>query len=141
MFENTPYPFGTVSTPTATQPYGYPMGPYSAARQPVHIPQLSTNIVYVNGIDDVRNRQMPYNSDTIFVDNDKPLIYRKIVNDRGQFEVKIFSVTEYTEPAATPAVSPVSREEFENLQREVVSLRDTLIPKSIGDNNGTGSIG
>ena len=140
MFENTPYPFGTFSTPTATQPYGYPMSAYPPIRQTTPTPQLSTNIIYVNGIDDVRNRQMPYNSDTIFVDNDKPLVYRKIVNDRGQFEVKTFSVTEYTEPT-TPVVSPVSREEFESLQREVVSIRDTLIPKPIGDNNGTGNIG
>ena len=44
---------------------------------PVQQAQSNTNKLYVNGIEDVRLRNLPNNSDYIFLDNDKPLIYRK----------------------------------------------------------------
>ena len=73
-------------------PYGY--APTYNAPQPVpqQAPSMNTNKIFVNGIDDVRSRIVPPNSDFMFLDNDKPLIYQKIVDAKGQFEVKVFDI-------------------------------------------------
>ena len=55
----------------------------------------NTNKIYVNGVEDARNRPLPANSDFIMLDNDKPLLYQKIVDNKGQFEVKTFNISPY----------------------------------------------
>ena len=92
------------SMPTATQPYGYPIAPYpqgqysvpSAQSATPQQPTMNTNKIYVSGIDDVKSRVLPFNSDMVFIDNDKPLIYQKVVDGKGQFEIKTFTITPYT---------------------------------------------
>ena len=92
MFDRygNPYQYGN-SYPTGTQPYGYSMQP-----QQIQMPQqTNTNKIYVSGIEDVRQKNLPFNSDVIFLDNDKPILYQKIVDSKGQFEVKAFTITPY----------------------------------------------
>lgn len=64
--------------------------------QPTQPQQANTNEIFVNGYEDVRNRALPPNSNYIFLDNDKALLYEKIVDSKGQFEVKVYEIKEKT---------------------------------------------
>ena len=93
--------------------------------------QMNTNKIYVTGIDDARARQLPPNSDFIFLDNDKPLLYRKTVDATGKMEIKAFKISEYTETeaATAPAVDMsqfVSVEEFKTVQTEMGRIKRTI---------------
>ena len=95
--------------------------------------QMNTNKIYVTGIDDARARQLPPNSDFIFLDNDKPLLYRKTVDATGKMEIKAFKISEYTETEAAPASAPavdmsqyVSVEEFKGVQAEMGRIKRTI---------------
>lgn len=91
--------------------------------------QVNTNKIYVTGIDDARARQLPPNSDFIFLDNDKPLLYRKTVDATGKMEIKAFKISEYTETEAAPAGDMsqyVSAEEFKSMQTEVGRIKKTI---------------
>lgn len=68
MFNNNyGFPNFNNSFPTATQPYGFPM--QQQMQQPIQ-QQSQSNIIYVNGIDDVKNRPLPPNSNYAFMDNE-----------------------------------------------------------------------
>ena len=95
--------------------------------------QMNTNKIYVTGIEDEKARQLPPNSDFIFLDNDKPLLYRKTVDATGKMEIKAFKISEYTEPEAAPASAPtvdmsqfVSVEEFKTVQTEMGRIKRTI---------------
>ena len=95
--------------------------------------QMNTNKIYVTGIDDARSRQLPPNSDFIFLDNDKPLLYRKTVDATGKMEIKAFKISEYTETEAAPASAPavdmsqfVSVDEFKTVQTEMGRIKRTI---------------
>lgn len=68
---------------------------YNNYRQQQQVQTVNTNKIYVSGINDVRARILQPNSDFIFLDNDKPLMYQKVVSPSGQFEVKTFTITPY----------------------------------------------
>lgn len=128
MFNNPYIPYGYNSMPTATNPYGYPM-PQTTVPQTQPVPTVTqTNKIYVNGIEDVRNRQMPNNSDYIFLDNDKPLIYRKTLDATGKMDVQVFKIEPYEEKS-TPAAATVDmsqyvlKSDFEDLRKEIDKLR------------------
>lgn len=106
--------------------------PQTAAQQQQPA-QMNTNKIYVTGIDDARARQLPPNSDFIFLDNDKPLLYRKTVDATGKMEIKAFKISEYTETEAAPAPAPavdmsqfVSVEEFKGVQAEMGRIKRTI---------------
>ena len=140
------------SMPTSTQPYGYPMNPYMNNSM-VNAPQqnqqnqftnTNTNKIYVNGLDDVRNRPLTPNSDFIFLDNDKPIIYQKIVDGKGQFEVKAFDIVPHTEPELTKKDNSINledyvlRKDFEKLQEDIKELKlklDKFNQRSSNDNS------
>ena len=93
--------------------------------------QMNTNKIYVTGIDDARARQLPPNSDFIFLDNDKPLLYRKTVDGTGKMEIKTFKIAEYTEAETAPAPAVdlsqfVSVEEFKGVQAEMGRIKKTI---------------
>lgn len=112
--------------------------------------QMNTNKIYVTGIDDARARQLPPNSDFIFLDNDKPLLYRKTVDATGKMEIKPFKISEYTEAEAAPAQAAaptvdlsqfVSVEEFKGVQAEMGRIKRTIDgllkkEKKGGEDNG-----
>ena len=132
MFENTFSPFGA-TMPTATQPYGYPVNPYAgfppmqqAAMQPPAVPQTNTNKVFVSGIDEVRNKPLPQNSEYIFLDNDKSILYQKTVDSKGQFEVKAFDIVPHLEDPEEHSDHDLSvfvrRDEMDALMARVTAL-------------------
>lgn len=136
----TPYntPYGGFSPMPNTYPaqsqFAPQNGNYAPQTQPQQQPaQMNTNKIYVTGIDDARARQLPPNSDFIFLDNDKPLLYRKTVDATGKMEIKAFKISEYTETEAAPASAPavdmsqfVSVEEFKNVQTEMGRIKRTI---------------
>lgn len=97
MFGNNYSNFGFNTMPTATQPFGYPLNPYQQ-QQPQMPMHTQTNIVYVSGLEEVKAKQLMPNSEMMFADNDKPILYKKIVDSKGQYEVKMFKISPY-EPA------------------------------------------
>lgn len=141
------YSFNTM--PTATQPFGYPFNPYSMPPQQQPVPsQVNTNKTFVSGIEDVRMRPLPPNSEFIFLDNEKSILYQKKVDANGQFEVKAYEITECNSDAAQQ-VQPqvdlsgyVPRSEFEALQSELKTLTDKISKITVvrsGAANGTGT--
>ena len=119
---------------TGQAPFAPQNGNYAPQTQPQQQPpQMNTNKIYVTGIDDARARQLPPNSDFIFLDNDKPLLYRKTVDATGKMEIKAFKISEYTETEAAPASATavdmsqfVSVEEFKNVQTEMGRIKRTI---------------
>lgn len=119
---------------TGQAPFAPQNGNYAPTAQPQQQPsQMNTNKIYVTGIDDARARQLPPNSDFIFLDNDKPLLYRKTVDATGKMEIKAFKISEYTETEAAPASAPavdmsqfVSVEEFKTVQTEMGRIKRTI---------------
>ena len=119
---------------TGQAPFAPQNGNYTPTAQPQQqTSQMNTNKIYETGIDDARARQLPPNSDFIFLDNDKPLLYRKTVDATGKMEIKAFKISEYTETEAAPASAPavdmsqfVSVEEFKNVQTEMGRIKRTI---------------
>ena len=130
MFENnftSPYRFNTM--PTATQPYGYPINPYTPNSQ-VH--NSNTNKIFVNGLEDARNRFVPSGGSAIFLDNDKPLLYDKTVDSKGQFEIKVFDISEHKDHNDLKAndsidlSSYVLKADLEPIESEIRHIKEML---------------
>ena len=145
MFSNNFNNYGYANTiPTSTQPYGYPMSNYGmqsmAQPQMPMQPQTNTNKIYVSGIDDVRNRQLPNNSDVIYLDNDKPILYQKVVDGKGQFEVKAFSIVPYSPQDNDSAKQSVDLsnyvkiEDLEPIKSELRSIQEKLSRQGVKTN-------
>ena len=122
MFNNPYMPYGYNPTLTMTNPYGYPTTPQSAPQQAVPA-VTATNKIYVNGIEDVKNRQLPNNSDYIFLDNDKPLVYRKILDATGKMDVQVFKIEPISASESADTSQYVLKNEFEELKKEIEKLR------------------
>ena len=146
MFGNYSSPYGYNSMPTATQPYGYPMNTYPPVQTPVQTPtQTNTNMIFVNGLEDVKQRPQPNNSVMLYADNDKAIVYKKTVDGKGQYNVETFDIAPHKEEIVkTESGNFVPRTEFEALQKKISVLEDTvamLIPakteevKTDGTNN------
>ena len=139
----TPYntPYGGFSP----MPNTYPAQPQFAPQTPNYAPQtqsaqqMNTNKIYVTGIEDAKTRQLPANSDYIFLDNDKPLLYRKTVDATGKMEIKAFKISEYTETEAeaAPAVDMsqyVSVKDFNSEINRIKKTIDGLLKREVKDN-------
>lgn len=110
--------------PTFQQPQPNQFGNYAQApifQQPIQ-QQPQSNIVYVNGIDDVKNRPLPPNSNYAFMDNDNPILYRKTVDAQGRMSVEVFDIVPHKE---TPVAQPdyALKSDIEVLQKEIAKLR------------------
>lgn len=131
MFNNFASPYGYNSMPTATQPYGYPMNPYNNVGNTTPTTptlQAYTNLIYVSGVEDVKTRAVPAGGTMIFADNDKPLLYKKTVDNKGQYEIETFDILPHKdEPKPTEVPKDyVPRSEFEALQKKISTLEDTI---------------
>ena len=133
MFNGNPY-----------QPYGYnnynipnyPQNNYSPQPQQVST-QTNTNKIYVGGIDDVRARFFPPNSDYIFLDNDKPILYQKVVDSKGQFEVKAFTIVPFSAQESETQVDMskyITVEQFDELRQEISALKEKLAMRQVNNN-------
>lgn len=105
------------------QSYGYSVPSYQQPTQTS--PQVNTNKMYANGIEDVRCRQLPANSDYLFLDNDKPLIYRKTTDATGKMDIQVFKIAPYQEEEKT-LVEYALASDLVDLKQQVEQLRDLL---------------
>lgn len=105
--------------------------------QPQTQPATNTNEIFVNGVEDVRNRPLPTNSNYIFLDNDKALLYEKIVDSRGQFEVKTYEIKEITGQESPKQAETISSSDFvktadlDPLRAEIKGLKEKIEKMSI----------
>lgn len=129
-----PYQFNN-SMPSATQPYGYPMLPYTGSpqqAQPIQQPQMNTNKIFVSGIEEVKMKMLPPNSEFVYLDNEKSILYQKTVDSTGHFEVRAFDIIEHKEQKPVENAQTidtqdlVSRKDFDNLKAEFTALRDKI---------------
>lgn len=92
----------------------------------------NTNKIFVSGLEEVKNKQLPPNSDFIFLDNYKPLLYQKIVDGKGQFEIKQFDITVKKEPVCevNGELNTLSKEEFtsqiDHIKGEIEGIKEEL---------------
>lgn len=133
------YPYN--SMPTATQPYGQPMiynGFNTPVQQNIQAPMQSqpqitnTNKIFVSGIEDVKNRILSPNSDYLFIDNDKDLLYQKKTTADGRYEIKTFAITEYKPEnsnennSAIDLSGYVKKDDFDLLSLQLKTIRQEL---------------
>lgn len=139
-----PYDNYNFSNVPPAQNYGYNNMPYSQ-QQPQRANTTNTNKIYVSGIEDVRTRILPAGSDYIFLDNDKPILYQKIVSPNGQFEVKTFTISPYEpqddtkEKNSMDLSSYAKQAEIDKIKAEINELKNKLANKKAdgGNTNGT----
>lgn len=97
----------------------------------------NTNKIFVSGIDDVKSKSLPANSDFIFLDNDKPILYQKTVDSKGQFEVKAFEIHEIKpqekakEDNSINLSNYVTLTEFEALKGQIDELKNKITKMSV----------
>lgn len=145
MFNNY-QPFGFNNMPNMNQPFGF--NPYmqpntniqqSQMQQQPQQPTMATNTnkIFVSSIEDVKNRQLPFNSDFIFLDNDKPILYQKTIDSKGQFEVKAFDITPHNDLQDTKEVSSINLSDYvlktdlKALQEEIKGLKEKVTRISV----------
>ena len=58
----------------------------------------TTNKIYVSGLDEVKTRLLPPNSDVIFYDNERDILYEKVVDSTGKFQLKTYDIIERKDP-------------------------------------------
>lgn len=94
---------------------------------------VATNKIYVNGLNDVKGKYQATNSDVIYFDNDNPnIIYEKIVDGTGHFDVKTFSIADFKpiEPQKQDEANKLSdyvlKTDLEPLQAEIKALQDKI---------------
>lgn len=140
MFNNyqNPYAYGFQSQPSI---YNSMYGQYQQPQPNQSIPNqqqpqpnsiTNTNKIYVSGIEDVKSRFLSPNSDVLFIDNDKPLIYQKVVDSKGQFEIKVFDICPHIEQQEAKQEDTINlsnyvlKTDLEPLQAQIKELNDKL---------------
>lgn len=97
----------------------------------------NTNKIFVSSLDDVKSKSLPANSDFIFLDNDKPILYQKTVDSKGQFEVKAFEINEIKpqekqkEDNSINLSNYVTLTEFEALKGQIDELKNKITKMSV----------
>ena len=124
--------------------FSSPMFQSQQQQQPQQVVQcVNTNKVYTTGMEDVRSKYLPPNSDYIFLDNDKPILYQKVVDGKGQFEVKAFSITPYS-PQETAKSEPLidlsgyaKQSDLEAIRADLEAIKNKMPSKQGRTENGT----
>lgn len=114
--------------PNLTQQQSQPQNQQSSA--------TNTNKIFVSGIDDVKSKPLSANSDFIFLDNDKPILYQKTVDSKGQFEVKAFEIHEIKPQEKQKEDNSnlsnyVTLTEFEALKGQIDELKNKITKMSV----------
>lgn len=116
--------------PQQAQPQMQNPQPQQTTQQPA---AMNTNKIYVNGINDVKSKWQYANSDVFYFDNDNPnIIYEKIVDGTGHFDVKTFSIADFkpVEPQKQDEMNKLSnyvlKTDLEPLQAEIKALQDKI---------------
>ena len=112
----------------------FPQQQQGTQPQPNPQPQTATNTnkIYVTGTDDVKRYFLSPNSDMLFIDNDKPLLYQKVVDSKGQFEIKVFDICPHVEQEEAKTGETINlsnyvlKSDLEPLQAEIKALNDKI---------------
>lgn len=97
----------------------------------------NTNKIFVSSIEDVKSKPLSANSDFIFLDNDRPILYQKTVDGKGQFEVKAFEIHEIKpqerqkEDNSINLSDYVTLTEFEALKGQINDLKNKITKLSV----------
>ena len=97
----------------------------------------NTNKIFVSSIEDVKSKPLSANSDFIFLDNDRPILYQKTVDGKGQFEVKAFEIREIKpqerqkEDNSINLSDYVTLTEFEALKGQIDDLKNKITKLSV----------
>ena len=103
----------------------------------VHQPLTNTNEIFVSGIDDVKVRPTPINSSYMFLDNDKALLYEKIVDGKGKYEIKTYEIKELNAQESLKNASSINSSDFakttdvDALRAEIQGLKDKIAKLSV----------
>lgn len=114
--------------------YSSPMYQPQQPQQP-SVQNMNTNKLYATGIEDVRSRQLPPNSDFIFLDNDKPIVYRKTTDATGKMDIQVFEIKPF-QPEQPKAEQPLDlsqfalKSDFESLRKEIEQIRSSVEAES-----------
>lgn len=115
-----------------SQPQQQNQQPQQTQIQPQTQVATNTNKIYVSGLDDVKGRFLSPNSDVLFIDNDKPLLYQKVVDSKGQFEIKVFDICPHVDPEQAKSENSsklsdyVLKTDLEPLEAEIKALNTKL---------------
>lgn len=96
----------------------YGFNPYTLQQQPVSAPTNRGELIRVTGIDGARAFQMPPNSNVALFDNNEDIFYAKSTDGAGFPTIRAFKFSPM-DMQAQPNNEFVTREEFEQLRREV----------------------
>lgn len=117
--------------------YGNPYNPYSSAPNQLYGAQqqfqpTNTNKMFVGGIAEIKAKILPPNSDWVFLDRDKSVIYNTTVNANGQISIKAYDITEKRDQEQEKVQQSidlsayVKKGEIEALQGEIQALKDAV---------------
>lgn len=139
-------PYGSAFGNYGYNPMPYYMNPYQQAQatqqtQPqtqqqsqtnIQQPLTNTNEIFVSGIDDVKARPTPINSNYMFLDNDKALLYEKVVDSKGKYEIKTYEITELKDRESQKEQSPINYSNFakstdvDSIKAEIKDIKDKI---------------
>ena len=117
--------------------YGNPYNPYSNTPNQFYGAQqqfqpTNTNKMFVGGIAEIKAKILPPNSDWVFLDRDKSVIYNTTVNANGQISITAYDITEKRDQEQEKAQQSidlsayVKKGEIEALQGEIQALKDVV---------------
>lgn len=122
-----PQPQSTPSTQSQAQ---------TQTQSGIQQPLTNTNEIFVSGIEDVKGRNTPINSSYMFLDNDKALLYEKIVDGKGKYEIKTYEIKELKEQENTRQSNTNSTDfakttDIDALKAEIQGLKDKVAKLSV----------
>lgn len=125
---NTPFgynqfmtPFNYNNMPQQPPPVQIPNQPQT---QNLNSNAINTNKIFVNGIEDAKSRMLLPNSDFMFLDNDKKLIYQRVVDGTGQSTIKTYRYSEINENEINPATPQFALKS--ELDKSIKELNDKI---------------
>lgn len=119
------------------QPYNMPgygnyQNPYFQQQQPIpqprYIPQPTSNIKYVNGLEGVKALILPPNHTELVLDSDTKCFYIKRTDMEGRPTIEVHPYTDLENTTQTsPPVNFVTVDQFEILKQEIERLKSKLM--------------
>lgn len=117
-------PYSMPNYGTYQNSYFQQQQPMQPMQQPRFIPQPTSNIKYVNGLEGVKALILPPNHTELVLDSDAKCFYIKRTDMEGRPYIETHPYTDLDEPSRTsPPVNFVTIEQFEALKKEIEQLK------------------
>ena len=112
------------------QPNGNMMGPFNGAMTGQFgvrpITNYLTNKIIVNNIEEVKQYPAPFGGDYIFLHSTEPILFRKVVDNYGQYQVTEFNINQ-REPVENIVNNQyVSASDFNALKSDFEALKNKM---------------